>query len=259
MKGRLFTFGCSFTEYLWPTWADILGKEFDYYENWGLRGGGNHFITNSVIECSVRNNITADDTVIIMWTTVTREDRYLTTKWLCPGNIYRQDIYDKSFVDKFITVRGCMVRDLALMYILDQYLQKIGCVYHYLTMTDIYLEANLKGPEEFYVDDVLTMYSTVTDKFKPSVYEIIFNYDWNSRTYFSDQQGDRRDLHPLPNEHIEYLSVALPQYKLSNKTIELANSVTIECINYPKDKKLHHGRWEHIWGTYGNTHPKTRF
>lgn len=32
---RLFTFGCSFTKFFWPTWADILGQEFDYYENWG--------------------------------------------------------------------------------------------------------------------------------------------------------------------------------------------------------------------------------
>ena len=46
---RLFTFGCSVTEFIWPTWADILGREFDYYENWGRVGAGNLYIFNSII------------------------------------------------------------------------------------------------------------------------------------------------------------------------------------------------------------------
>ena len=30
---RLFAFGCSLTFYWWPTWADILVREFDHFEN----------------------------------------------------------------------------------------------------------------------------------------------------------------------------------------------------------------------------------
>ena len=41
---RLFTFGCSFTNYRWSSWADCLAPEFDYFENWGQAGGGNHYI-----------------------------------------------------------------------------------------------------------------------------------------------------------------------------------------------------------------------
>lgn len=58
---RLFTFGCSFTNYMWPTWADILAIEFDSYRNWGRIGAGNHFIFYSLLECINRNEITADD------------------------------------------------------------------------------------------------------------------------------------------------------------------------------------------------------
>ena len=32
MVKRLFTFGCSFTRYYWPTWADMLGQEYDEFE-----------------------------------------------------------------------------------------------------------------------------------------------------------------------------------------------------------------------------------
>jgi len=35
---RLFAFGCSFTQYKWPTWADILGKSFDLSYNLGKSG-----------------------------------------------------------------------------------------------------------------------------------------------------------------------------------------------------------------------------
>ena len=84
---RLFTFGCSFTNYRWPTWADIVSQDYDYYENWGQRGGGNKYIYFSLIECHQRNNITADDTVMIMWSSQAREDKFLDNKWYTPGAI----------------------------------------------------------------------------------------------------------------------------------------------------------------------------
>ena len=92
MRNRLFTFGCSFTEYRWPTWANILGQNFDQFENWGQPGGGNTFILNSLMECINRNIIQANDTVIIMWTSIGREDRWVKGRgWvtvLAPLNRY---------------------------------------------------------------------------------------------------------------------------------------------------------------------------
>jgi hypothetical protein len=80
-KGRLFTFGCSMTRYQYPTWADILGKEWEYYENWGKGGAGNLYILNSLIECLHRNHLTKDDCVMMMWTGITRTDYYHSGTW----------------------------------------------------------------------------------------------------------------------------------------------------------------------------------
>ena len=55
--GRLFVFGCSFTKYYWPTWADIIGQEFEYYENWGEIGSGNLRIAHRITECVYKNQI----------------------------------------------------------------------------------------------------------------------------------------------------------------------------------------------------------
>ena len=133
---RLFTFGCSFTKYHWPTWADILGKEFHEHQNWAEPGAGNQFILNSLVECNLRNKISNLDTVGIMWTNVAREDRYLTY-WSLPGNIYTQDTYDEKFVRNMITTKGLYIRDLAFMYSVDKILKDIGCRYFYLSMVDI--------------------------------------------------------------------------------------------------------------------------
>lgn len=42
---RFFAFGCSYTSYHWPTWADYVGMspEFDEAYNFGMAGGASRF------------------------------------------------------------------------------------------------------------------------------------------------------------------------------------------------------------------------
>jgi hypothetical protein len=54
---RLFAFGYSFTAYHYPTWADIAGTAFDTFENWGKPSSGNNYILNSLIECTLTNQL----------------------------------------------------------------------------------------------------------------------------------------------------------------------------------------------------------
>jgi hypothetical protein len=193
---RLFTFGCSFTNYKWPTWADILGRGYTDFQNWGRGGGGNSFIFNSLIECHVRNTIAKDDTVCIMWTNVSREDRYVNDHWITPGNIYTQATYDEQFVKKFADVRGYYIRDLALIYAAQQLLQKIGCKYFFLSMVPI------DNPNQYYIDtavdnikDIVPYYKLVIDEIRPSVYEIVFNNDWWSRLFNPQPTDDVENMY----------------------------------------------------------------
>ena len=55
-KKRLFAFGCSFTHYAWPSYADFLGYEFDSFSNWAHPGLGNRAIAQRVAECNIKNN-----------------------------------------------------------------------------------------------------------------------------------------------------------------------------------------------------------
>ena len=46
----LYAVGCSHTRYCWPTYADILGQEYDKFENWGQSGFGNLAIMHRALE-----------------------------------------------------------------------------------------------------------------------------------------------------------------------------------------------------------------
>lgn len=104
---RLFTFGCSYTLWPWPTWADIVAHELKIpHQNWGLPGLGNVGINNRIIECDLKNNINSDDYVLVVWSSWTREDRFKVKKshtpytgWSCFGDVF--DTYDKQFVDNY--------------------------------------------------------------------------------------------------------------------------------------------------------------
>ena len=176
---RLFAFGCSFTNYHWPTWADIVAKEHNYFENWGQPGCGNHFIFNSLLECNQRNKFTKDDTVMICWSNVTREDRYLTNSWLSAGNIFTTSVYPKTWVNEFVTERGCLIRDLAFIKAINLLLKNIGCNYKFFSIVPI--EYNMVDKNQSEHPDVIELYSDVIDKISPSYFEIIFNFEWTSR------------------------------------------------------------------------------
>jgi len=294
---RLFTFGCSFTNYHWPTWADILGREFDYYENWGQTGGGNPFIFYSLIECLRKNQVQVTDTIVVMWSSIARLDYYANHKWITHGhwgNVPLEKKYQKKIAE-INDDRGYLLRDALVIDSAKRVLDSLGVKYIFLSMVPFDLK-NDQGHLEN--QDILEFFKDSFDAVRPSVYELIFNLDWNSRPFliqnkiekknyesatekFYDQikgvewpsfekffkrdytgirkeviseieenfkedllkkmseennnpskspsrtmhvhWGTRIDLHPTPCEHLEYMTKALPEFTLSENTLEFVN------------------------------------
>jgi len=179
---RLFAFGCSFTQNnRWPTWADIAGREYDFF-NWGRAGAGNSFIFYSLMECIKRNNITSDDTVAVMWTSIGREDRYRRGQgWLTPGSIYNQTEYDYNFVERFADPTGYLIRDMAHVAGAKTILDAIGCRYHFLSAVPLSMpDDNVE--DRFDIDGQITnLYQNEIDSIGPSIYSVVFNNNWYSR------------------------------------------------------------------------------
>ncbi len=101
---RLFTFGCSFTQYGWPTWADIIAydKDVEYY-NYAIAGLGNVGIAHRILEADLKHKFQDGDEIFILWSSWSREDRVKDAAWIGRGSVltYNSHHYDKSFLKKY--------------------------------------------------------------------------------------------------------------------------------------------------------------
>ena len=218
---RLFTIGCSFTEYFYPTWANILSKsmpEAKFY-NLGLSGTSNPFIANRLVEANLKFKLCDTDLVIIMWTTVCRETHYARGRWFKPGNIFSQDVYSKEFVDKFADPDGYLIRDLATIEMATSYVNNLSCDYLGLLSTPMDFKYTHDGsPSCDLANEILDTYKDLLSTFPKSMLELEMNNHWEpGSTYRSDMfSGVREDYHPNPIRYCDYLiKLGLPMTQAS--------------------------------------------
>jgi hypothetical protein len=221
---RLFTFGCSYTNYRWSTWADALAPEFDSFENWGQGGGGNHYIFNSVMEADQRHNFGANDTVVVCWSTFLRDDRYAQGRWHTIGGMFTTPIYQPEYLKTHVDERGCVIRDFAYIKAVKVLLEsKPDLNWRFLSL------ANLKaGPrcesEPGEPKDVMNVYADVLDSILPSYQEVLFPSGWKLS----------EDPHPSPAEHLAYLDIVLPGWVTKESTRVIMQE---ESVNLNKDPR----------------------
>ena len=218
---RSFAFGCSFTNYWrWPTWADCLGKQADWFENWGICGGGNQQILYNLMECHQRHRIGPNDSVYIMWTNVSREDRYVRNRWLEGGNVYWGSVMGEDYVRRFACERGYTIRDMAVIAAVRDLLKAWGCEWRMFAMVPLLQsnQLNQLGKDPTGISDLQDIYLLYEPVFKdvaPSVYETVFDSNWFSGQGIPDaQDAARRDFHPTPREHLLYLEKAAPDIEI---------------------------------------------
>ena len=112
--GRLFFFGCSYTQYLWPTWADIIGQDSgkEYY-NFGLPGLGNVGIMHRMVEADLKYKFTKDDEIFVFWSSWCREDRVADGNWDVHGSVFNagNPKYDIKFIRKYWDIDNDMVKN----------------------------------------------------------------------------------------------------------------------------------------------------
>jgi len=227
---RLFTFGCSFTGYMWPTWADILHKEMPNakFYNFGKSGGGQLFILSMLVEANQRYNFNKDDLIVVQWSTFFREDRYIRRNWLTPGNIFTQNEYNEDFVKKFVDLRGCFIRDLALITAAKHMLSFLPSSGILLSSIPINGELN-KIDHTIMIGDVLTLYKDTIDSLQTPMTEVlrppgenkIFPWECNINYYDLDQKNPNKlvtDYHPGPILYYDYLKkLKFPVTDISKK------------------------------------------
>lgn len=110
---RLFTFGCSFTNFHWPTWADIMAHDLQCeYQNWAVNAIGNVAIQHKLLECDLKHKFTDDDLVLVVWSGWSREDRYFG-EWVQGGNIFSLPDKNKEWIKKYWHIENDIVKNMS--------------------------------------------------------------------------------------------------------------------------------------------------
>jgi hypothetical protein len=238
---RLFTFGCSFTDYKWATWANILAFEFNcQFFNFGKSGAGNAFISNQITQANRYYNFNENDIVIACWTNISREDRWKNKKgWVTPGNIYSQQEYDAKFVRSWANDIHFALRDFSYIDLIKNYLYG-KTNYHFLSMCDIKNHINQWETGHNHcnrdIDNLTNLYKDSLDSISPSFYETLWQNDidikWKKD--WKEIHPNYSDGHPTILEHYEYLTKTF-DFGFSKRTIDAVNSLHVEWKEYIKE------------------------
>lgn len=229
---RIFTFGCSYTDYMWGTWANIIGSEFPdaEFRNLGKSGAGNVYMHNIIMQADSVYKFNQDDLILVEWTNVCREDRYLPEQcggWTLTGNIFtrnpRATKAARSFVKNYVSEIGSYVRDFAIIKSAEDFI-KHRSPYHMIKMLDFdYINQwtnNKINGETFEI--MQEMYKPVLDNILPGMNDVLWGDDFQLK-----KQKDRdlvhenfSDGHPSPVEHYDYV-VKMFDHNWSSRTAKL--------------------------------------
>ena len=144
---RFFAFGCSYTNYAWPTWANLLSVNYDEFYNWGLAGIGNRAIAERIAEANVKHRFTKDDLVIVQWSSHLRNDwwhKYSSSdrpyQWKTAGSIFNyinEKIYDDKWIQQFFYEPAYFMHTLNHISLAQALLKSTGCEWYMSSMGDI--------------------------------------------------------------------------------------------------------------------------
>lgn len=236
---RLFTFGCSFTQYFWPTWADVLANELKIpFHNYGRCGAGNPYIFNKILQADNFFNFDQDDLVMVAWTNVCREDRFVKGAWHSPGNIYNQTVYEKSYVDKWADPAGYAVRDFALIKAASVFLESKQCQTQMMKMLDFEITDQFMTVDGTVEDKLVESYSPWLSKIHDSFYDVLWGNNLAKKLKQDQLEiGDfARDHHPNVIEHMSYLQKTF-QYQFAQETVDQVQVAHAEIVTKWKQEK----------------------
>jgi hypothetical protein len=131
---------------MWPTWADLLSVEYDYYENWGWVGIGNRAIAERISEAHAKHNFQDNDTIIVQWSTPLRYDWHNEQAinsepgWQTNGNAFSPKnikFYDEIWYRRFFSERSWVMHTLNYISLVQGLLTSFNCTWRMTSIGDI--------------------------------------------------------------------------------------------------------------------------
>jgi len=257
---RIFAFGCSLTQYFYPTWADILIQQYKSkgYQgsNWAKSGAGNMYINMRLWEANTIHKFTKDDIILLQWSSMFREDRYhMGQGWWTPGNFGRMTVtddhafvlnnfrYESAWI--WADIMHCTMRDCALISATHKALENIGCKVISTSFRDPFegwedapKHFNQHNPKleledvgavlESYKEDIATSCPPILNALNFGTTQEFF--DTRPKSIPSRKEKDAHmllpELHPLTHEAADFI----------NKYVEKLSPKTEDFVAYWKEQ-----------------------
>ncbi len=247
---RHFSFGCSFTNYYWPTWADVIAHEMPDagYINTAKPGAGNSYILAKLSQAIRYYNIGEDDLVTVMWTTMYRQDSFKQGEWKTPGNIFSQGDIPMEIVFRHLddTV-GFATRDYAIIDTATNMLkpQSFDTVMLWgvdPNQQDYYGLSQHPSAERDWTA-LQVFYKDLDTQILPGLLEVGCGGSWGQTFTFNDHEGNERiDYHPKTATYTNYLNKV--GFNLSSETCEWADMCDKQTASIQNESEL---QYLHKW------------
>lgn len=259
---KIWVFGCSFTRYYWPTWADILRWSNPNIEvvNMAEMGLGNQRIFWRMQEAKLKGYIADSDLTIAVWAAWHREDRFVDDQWTV-GNIFNSGKYCDTFINKYWDEHLDIIRNASSIISANDLLD----ISHNGSMIKVGKREEYNGsnvPVTLDYRKYFNQYNHYTSNF-PNIIE----FDHSTSNYFNNKCHDR---HPDIMCHYDYykkVQRSIPELKDADEGLiyDMQQSITdainpdlkgrelytvmIESIekfipNWKQDIGLHEWKWQ---------------
>ena len=202
MAQKLIAFGCSFTSYIYPSYADILGAK-----NYGISGAGNERIFYEVLKQYNKNNLHNYNGVIVQWSGINRFD-YMTPKgWTPPdGALFLSDRNKHIWKN----IKGWYNES----YELEKTVNYITCIRALLNQAKIpfyFMSMNKLRHPDIGLNNLQKKYT--------GTYEFVKGASWTRKSFI--------DEHPTVKQHVDIAQKCATHFnlELSDQALSKADQV----------------------------------
>ena len=188
------------------------------------------------MECHKRSKLQPGDVVMVMWSGIERNDLYIDYKW--QGLFQMADNKIDYPIDWMILntdMRTYYMRDIPLIAYTKSFLEMLGVEFYFFSIYD--LDGSVLDHKNILpkndVQDICKLYQEDLSIIRPSAFNIIYNYDWNTLPDIRLKDFEKRhETHPFPMEVVKYLDTVLPEYPISDAMRSEMNSWNELIVKY---------------------------
>jgi hypothetical protein len=228
MKNRIFTFGCSFVEYAWPTWADMLLYKNEG-KNLGLCGTGVESMLYRFMDADKTYKFTPHDTIVMIFTSPLRWDLIINSQWQMYGQVITSDLI--KYEDKLYCLDGLMYKTYYSMKIIDDLIRAKGLNRIYGSMNNPYENIGNYFEVLDISSDTQDLIKYVSEYVKMDLIDFnTFMYGQGSKSWSPTKRysSGQNDYHPRPTDHYRWLTNELTNHLNFSLNVDTADIEKME-------------------------------